>query len=191
MNPCRATRADLDRFAETYGTAMHGDPMIRWPLPDNTTIEAVVAMARPIVEMYLDVDAGWLVEDGLGVASWIPPSAAARFDELEQPTRDAIAPFTADGGIRYGQFWDWLAEHIPAEPCWMLDLVAVQPSVQGRGLGAALINHGLALARSDGLPAFLETSQAHHVPYYECFGFHVIDEAAAPDAGPTIWFMRT
>jgi predicted N-acetyltransferase YhbS len=132
-----------------------------------------------------------MIEDGLAVASWITPEAAARFDELEQPTRAAIAPYTDDGGARYGSFWDWLAGHLPREPCWFMDLVAVDPSARGRGLGGQLVDHGLALARADGLPAFLETAQLANVAYYQRFGFTVIGEERAPGGGPTIWFMRT
>ncbi|MCZ3386459.1 MAG: GNAT family N-acetyltransferase [Actinomycetia bacterium] len=189
--PRRAQPEDADRFAETFGTAMYDDPMIRWPLPQDVSLEKVIAMTRPIVEMYLDVESAWLLADGLAVASWIAPSAAARFDQWELPTRAAIAPYTDDDGQRYGKFWDWLAGHLPTEPCWFLDLVAVHPTVRGRGLGSTLVEHGLALARADGLPAFLETSQLSNVSFYGQLGFNVVAEERAPGSGPMIWFMRT
>jgi GNAT superfamily N-acetyltransferase len=190
-DPRRAEPTEADRFARTFGTVMYDDPMIRWPLPADVDVESVIAMTRPIVAMYLQVGAAWMIGDGLGVAAWIEPDAAARFDELEQPTRAAIAPFTDDGGARYGQFWDWLASHLPSEPCWYLDLVAVHPSARGRGLGRRLVTHGLALAAADGLPAFLETARPSNVAYYQQFGFSVVAEDSAPGGGPTIWFMRT
>jgi hypothetical protein len=28
------------------------------------------------------------------------------------------------------------------------------------------------------------------VPLYERFGFHVVEEADAPEGGPRVWFMR-
>lgn len=190
-HPRRAQPEDADQFAQTFGTAMYDDPMIRWPLPVDVSMDSVVAMTRPIVQMYLDVQSAWLLEDGLAVASWIAPEAAARFAEWELSTRAAIAPYTDDGGQRYGRFWDWLATHLPTEPCWFLDLVAVHPSARGRGLGSALVEHGLGLARADGLPAFLETAQQSNIPFYEGFGFAVVAEERAPGDGPTIWFMRT
>ncbi|MCZ3388775.1 MAG: GNAT family N-acetyltransferase [Actinomycetia bacterium] len=190
-DPRLATRDDIDQFAETFGTAMYDDPMIRWPLPSEVSVESVIAMTNPIVSMYVEVGSAWMLEGGLAVASWIAPAAAARFDQLEQPTRAAIAPHTGDNGVRYGQFWDWLAAHLPSEPCWFMDLVAVQPSAWGRGLGGRLIEHGLALAGGDDLPAFLETAQQRNVAYYERFGFRVVGEECAPGGGPTIWFMRT
>jgi GNAT superfamily N-acetyltransferase len=170
---------------------MYDDPMIRWPLPVDVSVESVIAMTKPVVSTYVEVGSAWMIEDGLAVASWIAPDAAARYAELEQPTRAAIAPFTDDDGARYAQFWDWLAGHLPNEPCWFLDLVAVHGSARGRGLGGQLIEHGLALASNDGVPAFLETSQPGNIPFYERYGFRVIGEEQAPDDGPTIWFMRT
>jgi GNAT superfamily N-acetyltransferase len=178
-------------MAVTFAAAMYDDPMIRWPLPPDVSLKTVEQATRPIAAMYVEVGAGWLLDDGWAMAAWIDPAAAARFDELELPTRAAIAPHTDDGGARYGRFWDWLATHIPDEPCWFLDLVAVHPSRQGRGLGARLVRHGLQLAASDGLPAFLETGQQRNVAMYERFGFRVVGAEPAPDGGPTIWFMST
>ncbi len=189
--PRLATLVDINQFADTFGAAMFDDPMIRWPLPREVSVESVIAMTKPIVSMYLEVGSAWMLEDGLAVASWVAPHAAARFAELEQPTRAAVAAYTDDNGVRYGQFWDWLAGHIPSEPCWFMDLVAVHPSARGRGLGRRLIEHGLAKAREDDLPTFLETAQRSNVAYYERFGFGVVGEKQAPGGGPTIWFMRT
>lgn len=61
----------------------------------------------------------------------------------------------------------------------------------GRGLGRALVRHGLARARADGCPAFLETGTPRNVPFYESFGFRVVGAHQAPDGGPVIWFMQT
>jgi GNAT superfamily N-acetyltransferase len=189
--PTLADRGDAGRLARTFARAMLHDPMIRWPLLGDVDVARLEHMTGPLVDMYLDVSAAWLLQDGKAMAAWIPPEAASRFAALEQPTRRAIAPWTGDDGVRYGRFWDWLAAHVPDEPAWFLDLVAVDPSVQGRGLGTRLIRHGLELARSTSLPAFLETGQERNVSLYERFGFHVVARESAPDGGPTIWFMST
>lgn len=189
--PTRADRSDAGCLARTFARAMLDDPMIRWPLLGDVDVARLEHMTGPLVAMYLDVSAAWMLEDGKAMAAWIPPEAASRFDALEQPTRRAIAPWTGDDGVRYGRFWDWLASHVPDEPSWFLDLVAVDPSVQGRGLGTRLVEHGLALARSTSLPAFLETGQERNVRLYERLGFRVVAQESAPDGGPTIWFMST
>ena len=133
----------------------------------------------------------WKIGGCDGGAAWLPPGLAGRFAEVEQSTRAAVSSLTGDGGARYAAFWDWLDAHLPGEPCWFLDLVGVAPAAQGRGLGRALVRHGLQRARADGCPAFLETGTPRNVSFYESLGFQVIGEQQAPDAGPVIWFMQT
>jgi GNAT superfamily N-acetyltransferase len=118
------------------------------------------------------------------------PTEAERFLEIEGPTRELIRPLTDDGGARYDVFWDWLGGQLPDEPCWFLDIVAVDATARGGGLGRRLIEHGLARADADGLPAFLETSRPDNVALYERFGFRLVDELGAPGNGPAIWFLR-
>jgi GNAT superfamily N-acetyltransferase len=116
---------------------------------------------------------------------------AERFADIELAIRADISSLTGDGGVRYAAFWDWLDAHVPHEPCWFLDAVAVAPAAQGQGLGRALVRHGLERARADDCPAFLETGTPRNVPFYQSLGFQIVDEQQAPDGGPTIWFMQT
>ena len=70
---------------------------------------------------------------------------------------------TADNGARYDRIWDWIEEHVPAEPLWYLDQLGVDPSRQGEGLGRALVRFGLDRAAEAGLPAFLETARERNL----------------------------
>src|SRR4029077_13154587 len=104
--------------------------------------------------------------------------------------RDRYRGLVPDGGARYEAMWAWLEEKMPEDPLWYLDAIAVDPPHQHAGVGTGLVHHGLALAEDDGVGAFLETSQATNVGFYERFGFRVVDEGDAPGGGPHIWFMR-
>ncbi len=106
-----------------------------------------------------------------------------------QPTT-ALAALTPDGGVRYQAFWDWVAETTPSEPHWFLDQLAVEPAAQGRGIGRALLEHAIGLARADGRPLVLETGTPDNVALYERFGFRVIRAEDAPGGGPRVWWMR-
>ena len=188
--PELAGLADLPGLVITCAAAFSDDAMIRWPMPDATPA-ILQELFRAILAPYVDFGVLWKIGGRDGAAAWLPPEVAERFDEIEQSTRAAINPLTGDGGVRYAEFWDWLGAHLPGEPCWFLDLVAVAPAAQGRGLGRRLVMHGLELARADGYPAFLETGNPRNVPYYQSLGFRIVDEQRAPDGGPTIWFMQT
>ena len=47
----------------------------------------------------------------------------------------------------------------------------------------------LARCDRDGLPAYLETTKARNVGFYERRGFTVVGEANIPLGGPPMWFM--
>ena len=124
----------------------------------------------------------WTVNGGAGVALWVPPGTEAEFDELTFSFDDA--------GPEYESFWAWAEGARPVGPHWYLDHLAVDEGARGSGLGVALIEHGLELARADGAPAFLCTSRPDNVGFYERRGFVVEHAGDAPDGGPHVWFMR-
>ena len=143
-----------------------------------------------VLDMYYPLGVIWVIDDISAAAVWLAPAEAERFLELERPTRDLIRPLTDDDGVRYDVFWDWLGDHVPDEPCWFLDIVAVDERARGQGRARRLIEHGLTRAHGRGQPAFLETSVSGNVPLYEHLGFRVIERAEAPDGGPALWFMQ-
>ena len=124
----------------------------------------------------------WTVDRCTGVALWVPPGTEAEFDELTFSFDDA--------GPEYESFWAWAEGARPVGPHWYLDHLAVDEGARGSGLGVALIEHGLELARADGAPAFLCTSRPGNVGFYERRGFVVEHAGDAPDGGPHVWFMR-
>ena len=124
-----------------------------------------------------------------GAAAWLSPEAAGQFYVVDQLVHEAVVPLTDDGGARYSSFWTWIAERMPAEPMWFLDILAVHPDSQGSGVGSALVRHGLELAKRDGVPAILETGNPRNVEYYRSFGFEVVHAEVAPGGGPMVWFM--
>jgi len=188
--PERATAADLNRLASTFVAAFADDPMIRWPMPEATPND-LHALFRAILSPYLELGVAWKVGHDVGCAAWLPPAHTARFTEIEMGTRAAIHRLTPDGGERYSAFWDWIGGHLPEEPCWFLDIIAVHPDAQGHGIGRALIEHGLERARADGHFAFLETGTESNISLYESLGFQVTRQERAPGGGPMIWFMQT
>lgn len=78
----------------------------------------------------------------------------------------------------------------PRRALWQLDSIAVDPTVQGRGFGGALISSGLDRARADGVGAFLSTGMRRNVSIYARYGFRVVEAIDAPGDGPRIRFMR-
>jgi ribosomal protein S18 acetylase RimI-like enzyme len=182
----------VDRLVEVLARSFADDPIIRWPFStDGSHEEQCRELFRILEEPFAET--GWLWEAGnaAGVALWVPPDGEARFLEIELGTRDAIDAMTEDDGVRYRAFWDWIEDHLPTEPHWVLDHLAVAPEHRGEGLGTALVELGVGFAQREGVPAFLETARPGNVGYYERLGFRVVADEHAPGGGPRLWFMRS
>jgi GNAT superfamily N-acetyltransferase len=180
----------LSTLAPMFGGAFVDEPMMRWPLGEEGDLaDRFTRCFSYFLETVLGLGIVLEAGSGRGGAVWIPPE---RFDSWEgHPWHQSrIDALTDDGGLRYDAFWRWIDSHNPEEPLWQLDSIAVEPELQGRGYGSALIASGLAQARADGAGAFLSTGTPHNVSIYGRCGFHLVEDLHAPDGGPHIWFMR-
>jgi GNAT superfamily N-acetyltransferase len=94
-------------------------------------------------------------------------------------------------GLRVAGRWrgvfEALDRHHPDEPHWHLALLGVEPALQGRGLGRALLADWLATVDAQPAPAWLETDRAANVPFYEAAGFAVQHELRV--RGVPVWLM--
>jgi GNAT superfamily N-acetyltransferase len=82
---------------------------------------------------------------------------------------------------------EW-ARRDPTEPHWHLGPVAVEPFLQGRGIGTAMLNAFCEVVDCTGAQAYLETDKHENVRLYRRFGFSVIESAEV--LGVPNWFMR-
>lgn len=183
----RASSADAAAVADVWAAAMTNEPMVRWPLAERDA--AIAPMFASLAADYVDGQVVWVDDDVRSAAAWLPPEMALDTTAFDERIMAAIAAHTDDDGGHYFRFWTWVAEHMPEEPVWFLDVLGVTPSAQGLGLGSALVQHGLALADADGVAALLETGNPDNVDYYRRFGFDVWHQEAAPDGGPVVNFM--
>ena len=177
-------------LSAVFGRAFVDEPMMRWPMGEAADpTEQCTRCFAYFLEIALGLGLVWEAGSANGAAVWVPPGRLEDWGShpWNQPRIQAL---TDDGGSRYDTFWRWVDTHSPNEELWQLDSIAVDPAVQRRGFGGALIQAGLDRARIDGVGAFLSTGTAHNVTTYEKHGFRVVESANAPDDGPRIWFMR-
>lgn len=168
------------------GRSLHADPIFQWSFGGNASPHSIAEFTQRIYAQPAELGMVWDGGNGRGVAVWVPPGgyvvAAAVDPAVPDQSSDPQMPNAATA-------WTWIESFVPEET-WYLEVLGVDPDAQGAGLGSALVRHGLAFAAADGADAFLETSVNHNVPYYERFGFEVVDEADMPGEGPHVWFMR-
>jgi ribosomal protein S18 acetylase RimI-like enzyme len=64
---------------------------------------------------------------------------------------------------------------------YYLSLLGTHPDHRGKGLGMALLADNLVKIDSEGMPAYLESSNPENDPRYERLGFERVGEFERPD----------
>ncbi|KAJ5675540.1 hypothetical protein N7462_008437 [Penicillium macrosclerotiorum] len=67
-----------------------------------------------------------------------------------------------------------------ASKLWYLEVIAVHPALQSRGLGAGVMRSVLDLVADQ--PIYLECTRYENIGFYENFGFRVIEKVELTDA---------
>lgn len=126
----------------------------------------------------------------VGSASWLPPGSTPRSKVREFKIYLACARALLTGQNRTTglKLLDAVEKEHPSEPHWYLALLGVEPTLQGKGLGRALLEPVLARCDTTIEPAYLETQKPENLPFYERFGFCVQNEISVPGS-PPVWLM--
>jgi GNAT superfamily N-acetyltransferase len=70
------------------------------------------------------------------------------------------------------------AKHRPKGPNYYLEVLAVAPKFQGKGIGGAMLSKLTDFADGDGLATYLSTTEPKTVPLYKRHGFQIISETS-------------
>ncbi|GHD26621.1 N-acetyltransferase [Nocardiopsis kunsanensis] len=183
-----ATAEDVENAADTLTAAFVDYPFTRHTIAaDDHEARLREFQHLFLSEIGLPHGRVW-VSDGLdAVAVWSTPGGDAG------PALERLLPcmveIAGDRAHAHSSAEAAMEPHRPQGPAWFLGTVGVRPSAQGRGLGRAVIEPGLAAADAEGLPAFLETSTEGNVRVYEALGFEITAEYDLPGGGPRTWAM--
>jgi GNAT superfamily N-acetyltransferase len=189
----RVTSDGLPQVVSMSARAFIDEAMFRWVLGEvGDPLSAVEAEFAAMDAVAAELGCLWEAGDALGAARWVSPEASPVYWERCKAFSSegvGLAAYATDGGRRYEMLYECLDSHEPSEPVWTLDILTVEPTQQRGGIGSALVEHGLGLARESRCASFLDSSRPELVGYYARFGFVVTSEADLPDGGPHLWFM--
>jgi GNAT superfamily N-acetyltransferase len=185
-----ALTSDLPALSRALAEAFVDDPMMVWVAGDHDA-DARRAMFAPGLFMpCLQAGIGrghtYATSNNNGAAIWAPPETHF-FDEPhgaafgaamhEHAGEAAIMRLVSLGAMVGGR-------HPYDIPHFYLFVLGT--SVQGHGVGAALIEPVLKRCDLDDLPAYLESSNSRNVGFYESHGFVTQWEERAADHGPLL-----
>lgn len=100
-------------------------------------------------------------EEFLGAALWLPPGVQPDEDTMVGMIDSTVDPARVPTVFR---IFEQMGRYHPAEPHWYLPLIGVEPLMQGRGYGSALLRHALEQIDRDGQLAYLESTNPANVP---------------------------
>jgi ribosomal protein S18 acetylase RimI-like enzyme len=185
----------MERALITLERAFTHDPMFTWMFPDSRQRSRSLRLFLRVPLQY-GLRYGRVTESsgGMAVAIWLPPDRAItgrgmiRCGMLTVPFSVGFRPFFRFAGADaiMGKFH----KRFVPEPHWYLLIVGVDPELQGRGLGSALIKEGLARADESNSPCYLDTSEERNLAFYQREGFEVVGTAPLGKGGPPGWAMR-
>ncbi|KAJ6084915.1 hypothetical protein N7499_004544 [Penicillium canescens] len=178
-----ATPADGAELTEIFYAAFVGDfnrtmfprtPDVTawWEQNFHDTIKrSLAAETSEVILKVVDSDQGAIV----AFAKWKCPTSADR-DRHEREEPVVWAP-SCDGEL-CDRFFSGMEElhgkWMGDRPHYYLDMLAVHPSHQGRGLASKLLKWGLAHADEEGVEVYLSSSPEGK-PVYEKYGFQGLE----------------
>jgi ribosomal protein S18 acetylase RimI-like enzyme len=75
----------------------------------------------------------------------------------------------------------------PKEPIYYLWFIGVDPNIQNKGTGSALLKDVIKQAELKNRPVYLETSTLKNLSWYKKFGFKIFSEH---DFGYQLYFLK-
>lgn len=164
-------------------TAFVSDPAVRWMYPDSRQyLEHFPAFVRAFGGLAFDHGTADSVVGDRAAALWLAPDVQPDEGRLGLVLERSVAPERLPEVIAV---LEHMGEFHPEQPHWYLPLIGVDPGVQQRGYGSALLRHALDRCDRDGLPAYLESTNERNIPLYERFGFKVLGQVRT-DTSPVI-----
>lgn len=177
------------RAAAVLARAFWDDPLTQHIAPSQAQRRRLVSLFDITLRYGVLFGELYTTPDVRGVAIWIPPGNFAitlgrslRVGLWRLPLAVGLPPLLRL--MRALLAMEHLHARDVAPQHWYLFYLAVDPSHQGQGLGAALIQPVLERAAQAGLPCYLETTNPRNLSFYLRCGFEVVSDVVLPGGVP-------
>jgi ribosomal protein S18 acetylase RimI-like enzyme len=183
-----ARASDADPVIAIVTLAFSADPAARWTWPDpQQYLRHFPRFVKAFGGKAFPHESAYSMDDYAGAALWLPPGIHPDEDVLtDLLQRTASEQIHQDVSAVLEQ----MGRYHPSEPHWYLPLIGVDPSQQGKGYGAALMQHALIACDRDNQLAYLESSNPRNIPLYERHGFEVLGTIQVGTSPPIFPMLR-
>jgi predicted N-acetyltransferase YhbS len=184
-----ADPADADTITAVLTDAFLHSPIGDWLIPNPDIRRHVYTdYFRIHAEHALHIGLVDVAADENAVAVWFPC-----LEDLPDPDEydQRLAAACGEWLHRFQLIDTTFGEQHPRTPHHYLAFLGVAPSVQGRGIGTALLEHHHARLDATNVPAYLEASTPYSRDLYLRRGYTLAANAPLhlPEGGPPVWPM--
>jgi GNAT superfamily N-acetyltransferase len=188
----KLTADEVPRIATALARAFEDDPVMSWIFRKDSERLARLERAFGLFlrRIWLPREECYAADRLFGAALWLPPNTwhLGVVDQLR--LLPSMIGVTGGNLPRLSRVLNIIEKKHPKEPPhYYLAVLGVEPELQGRGFGGALMQPVLARCDREGVPAYLESSKRRNVVLYERHGFRVVEEVRLPKGGPPLWRM--
>lgn len=173
-----ATERDVDGITATLTAAFDADPLWRWAFPR----EGLADLWGLLIRSALRYSWVWVADEYVAASVWIPPGGVELTEDEEASLGPMLEGSVGSSPADVLEVFERLSATHPEEPPhYYLSLLGTHPDHRGKGLGMSLLADNLARIDSEGMPAYLESSNPENDPRYERLGFVRVGEFERPD----------
>ena len=176
--------------------AFYDDPLFVYFFPDPSNRQRKSAALFQLLIRYgiLYGESEVTSPDLEGAAVWYPSHKAhlSTWGML----RSGMISFIFVGGIstlirmiRLGNYPVAIHERHAPFPHWYCQALGVDPTLQGKGHAGRLLRTKFEIYDREGIPCYLETQNKENIPFYERFGFQMVEEYRIPGTTFDNWAM--
>ena len=162
-----ATSHDEAALVDVITLGFSTDPMARWTLPQRSSIWRRCVVRARVRRQAFELGTAYYVEAYAGAALWLPPGSEPDGERLVALVKEQAPAHRLPDAM--GVFEEMSRYH-PTEPHWYLPMIAMDPVLQGRGYGSALMRTALAV-RPGWSPGLSESSNPRNISLYRRHGF--------------------
>jgi len=169
--------ADRRKAIVTLLLGFSGDPFMRWLNPRAD----LYLEAGPSFDAFggraIDNGSAYVANEFEGVAFWMPPGVESDEDRFIEEVLKFVPKNKHETMFKV---LEAMEEYHPKD-AWYLPIIGVDPAYQGKGIGSFLMKKAIERVDSEGLAAYLESSNPLNMSLYERCGFETMGQIQIGD----------
>ena len=196
LEPVCLNEGDIERAAITLSQAFHSNPLIEYFIPDISKRKDVLPeITKYMVRRGLATGRVYASSDNLeGIAVCVPSERADLSLWQILRVKGVLLLLLKHAKVfwkllSYESFATNIRNRLAPSKHWHLNIIGVDPQLQGKGHGSILLKSMLHQIDKEQLPCYLEVHEEKTVVMYRHYGFAVVGTGVLSGSDVRYWAM--